>query len=247
MKTKLKVFKVFLGLILLGVLVGFSVQRNACRKVKAFNINIEHQNNNYFLNDSVVKDILDDPKQPILKTPIGNLDLFDLEKKINESPYIDTAELSKDLFGNLNLAIKQKEPITRVNTERDEFYITKDGKRMPLSNVYSAPVLMVAGNVKENEYQGLSEMVQFINEDNLLKNHIIGIQKVGQRSFNLIANNGNYIIELGTLNNFERKLNNLKLFYNQFLDIEELNIYKEISIKFVNQVVATKINENEQQ
>lgn len=247
MKTKLKVFKVFLGLVLLGVLVGFSVQRNACRKVKAFNINIEHQNNNYFLNDSVVKDILDDPKQPILKTPIGNLDLFELERKINESPYIDTAELSKDLYGNLNLAIKQKEPVARVNTERDEFYITKDGKRMPLSNVYSAPVLMVAGNVKENEYQGLSEMVQFINEDNLLKNHIIGIQKVGQRSFNLIANNGNYIIELGTLNNFERKLNNLKLFYNQFLDIEELNIYKEISIKFVNQVVATKINENEQQ
>lgn len=247
MKTKLKVFKVFLGLVLLGVLVGFSVQRNACRKVKAFNINIEHQNNNYFLNDSVVKDILDDPKQPILKTPIGNLDLFELERKINESPYIETAELSKDLYGNLNLAIKQKEPVARVNTERDEFYITKDGKRMPLSNVYSAPVLMVAGNVKENEYQGLSEMVQFINEDNLLKNHIIGIQKVGQRSFNLIANKGNYIIELGTLNNFERKLNNLKLFYNQFLDIEELNIYKEISIKFVNQVVATKINENEQQ
>ncbi|WP_395091023.1 cell division protein FtsQ/DivIB [Vaginella massiliensis] len=245
MKTKLKVLKAFLGLILLGVLVGFSVQRNACRKVKSFHINIAHQNNNYFLNDSVVKDILDDPKQPILKTPIGNLDLYKLEKKINASPYINSAQLSKDVYGNLNLEIEQKEPIARVNTARDEFYITRDGNRMPLSAVYSAPVMMIAGDVKENEYQGLSDLVQYINADNLLKNHIIAIQKVGQRSFNLIVNKGDYIIELGTLNNFDVKLKNLKLFYTQFLNLEELKIYKKISIKFVNQVVATKINENE--
>ncbi len=245
MKTKFKIVKVILGLILLGFLVGFSVRRNACRTVNAINIKIEHQNNNYFLNDSVIKDLLDDPNQSIMKTPIGNLDVYEMEKKVNESPYIDSVQVTKDLSGNVNLDIKQKEPIGRVNNAKDEYYITTDGERMPLSKVYSAPVMMIAGNVKKDEFQDLSDMIQFINGDNLLKNHIIGIQKVGQRSFNLIVNKGNYVIELGTLNNYERKLNNLKLFYNQYLNFVGLEKYKKISIKFINQVVATKINENE--
>lgn len=245
MITKINVIKVFLGLVILGVLVGFSVRKNACRKVESLKVVIEHQKNNYFLNDSIVKNILEEDGHSIMDTPIGNLDVYELEKKINESPYVDTAQVCKDIYGNIRVNIEQKEPIARVNTARDEFYITTDGKRMPISKVYSAPVIMVAGDVKEADYQGLSDLIQFINTDNLLKNHIIGIQKVGQRSFNLIVNKGNYYIELGTLNNFEKKLKNLKLFYDQYLGNVGLDYYKKISIKFINQVVATKTNENE--
>ena len=83
--------------------------------------------------------------------------------------------------------------------------------------------------------------------DDLLKNHIIAIQKVGQRSFNLIVNTGNYYIELGTLNNFEQKLHNLKLFYNQYIDFIGTEDYEKLSLKFVNQVVATKRIKNGEQ
>ena len=47
-------------------------------------------------------------------------------------------------------------------------------------------------------------------------------------------------IELGTLNNFEQKLHNLKLFYDQYIDYIGTGDYEKLSLKFVNQVVATK-------
>ena len=83
--------------------------------------------------------------------------------------------------------------------------------------------------------------------EDLLKTHIIAIQKVGQRSYNLIVNTGNYYIELGTLNNFEQKIHNLKLFYSQYIDFIGTEDYEKLSLKFVNQVVATKRIKNGKQ
>ena len=58
---------------------------------------------------------------------------------------------------------------------------------------------------------------------------------------------GNYYIELGTLNNFEQKLHNLKLFYNQYIDYIGTGDYEKLTLKFVNQVVATKRIKNGEQ
>jgi cell division protein FtsQ len=113
---------------------------------------------------------------------------------------------------------------------------------MPLSKLNSATVILVKGDVSENEYDELSKFIAIINEDKLLKNHIIGIEKVGKKSFNLIVNRGNFYIELGTLNNFEKKLKNLKLFYEQYIDFVGTEDYEKLSLKFMNQVVATKKN-----
>lgn len=118
---------------------------------------------------------------------------------------------------------------------------------MPLSKLSSANVILVSGDVKPNEYEELSKFVQALKADDLLKNHIIAVQKVGQRSYNLIVNTGNYYIELGTLNNFEQKLHNLKLFYNQYIDYIGTGDYEKLSLKFVNQVVATKRIKNGKQ
>lgn len=95
-------------------------------------------------------------------------------------------------------------PIARIKSNKGEFYLSSKGTKMPLSKLNSATVILVKGDVSENEYDELSKFIAIINEDKLLKNHIIGIEKVGKKSFNLIVNRGNFYIELGTLNNFEK-------------------------------------------
>ncbi|MGL5234597.1 MAG: cell division protein FtsQ/DivIB [Empedobacter falsenii] len=243
----MKIIKVIFGVALLIGLISFTVIKNASRTVKKIDVAFVQPVDNYFINDESIREIINKDGKDILKQSLREVDVKEIEQKVSESPFVDSVQVSKDINGHLRLDIKANSAVARIKTLKNEFYLTTKGGKMPLSKLNSADVILVSGDVKPNEYEDLSKFVQALKADDLLKNHIIAIQKVGQRSFNLIVNTGNYYIELGTLNNFEQKLHNLKLFYNQYIDFIGTEDYEKLSLKFVNQVVATKRIKNGKQ
>ncbi len=247
MKRKLKIIKVIFGVALLICLISFTVIKNASRTVNKIDVAFVQPVDNYFINDESIREIINKDGKDILKQSLREVNVKEIEQKVSESPFVDSVQVSKDINGHLRLDIKANSAVARIKTLKNEFYLTTKGGKMPLSKLNSADVILVSGDVKPNEYEDLSKFVQALKADDLLKNHIIAIQKVGQRSFNLIVNTGNYYIELGTLNNFEQKLHNLKLFYNQYIDFIGTEDYEKLSLKFVNQVVATKRIKNGEQ
>ncbi|HCC93173.1 MAG TPA: cell division protein FtsQ [Flavobacteriaceae bacterium] len=247
MKRKLKIIKVIFGVALLIGLISFTVIKNASRTVNKIDVAFVQPVDNYFINDESIREIINRDGKDILKQSLREVNVKEIEQKVSESPFVDSVQVSKDINGHLRLDIKANSAVARIKTLKNEFYLTTKGRKMPLSKLNSADVILVSGDVKPNEYEDLSKFVQALKADDLLKNHIIAIQKVGQRSFNLIVNTGNYYIELGTLNNFEQKLHNLKLFYNQYIDFIGTEDYEKLSLKFVNQVVATKRIKNGEQ
>ncbi len=240
MKRKLKIIKVIFGVALLIGLISFTVIKNASRTVNKIDVAFVQPVDNYFINDESIREIINKDGKNIMKQSLREVNVKEIEQIVSESPFVDSVQVSKDINGHLRLDIKANSAVARIKTLKNEFYLTTKGGKMPLSKLNSADVILVSGDVKPNEYEDLSKFVQALKADDLLKNHIIAIQKVGQRSFNLIVNTGNYYIELGTLNNFEQKLHNLKLFYNQYIDFIGTEDYEKLSLKFVNQVVATK-------
>ena len=247
MKRKLKIIKVIFGVALLICLISFTVIKNASRTVNKIDVAFVQPVDNYFINDESIREIINKDGKDILKQSLRDVNVKEIEQKVSESPFVDSVQVSKDINGHLRLDIKANSAVARIKTLKNEFYLTTKGGKMPLSKLNSADVILVSGDVKPNEYEDLSKFVQALKADDLLKNHIIAIQKVGQRSFNLIVNTGNYYIELGNLNNFEQKLHNLKLFYNQYIDFIGTEDYEKLSLKFVNQVVATKRIKNGEQ
>jgi cell division protein FtsQ len=229
-----------LGFIVLISLVSFSVIHNAARPVNNLEINFLAENPNYFLNEDIIKEIIKEESNDVMNLPLSEVDVKKIEDIIDENPYIDSVQVNKDVRGTIFFDIKTNVPIARLATPKGEFYLSTKGKKMPLSKLNSATVVLVSGDVKEDEYEELSNFIATINSDELLKNHIIGIEKVGKKSYNLIVNRGNFFIEFGTLNNYERKLKNLKLFYEQYIDFVGTEDYEKINLKFINQVVATK-------
>ncbi|MBQ0147573.1 MAG: cell division protein FtsQ [Flavobacteriaceae bacterium] len=239
MKRK-EIILMILGFIVLAFLVSFSIIQNATRPVKEVDVKFHASNSNYFLNDSIIKEIASKEDKDIMSLTLNELDIKKIEDKVAKSPYVDSVQVSKDVKGIIHFDIKTSIPIVRVNTPKGEFYLSEKGYKMPLSKLNAALVLLVSGDVQENEYEDLSKFVQTLQNDELFKNHIIGIEKIGKRSYNLIVNRGNFYIEFGTLNNFEKKLHNLKLFYDQYINFVGTDQYEKLSLKFVNQVVATK-------
>ncbi len=245
MKAKLTLLKAVIGVAILVFLLSFSAQRHADKGVKDIRIQIDHEAGTYFVNDSLVRTMLDGKQLKVSQTPLGNLNISEIEKTLDHNPFIKKSQDFQDLNGDMSVRIVQNQPIARVNTGTDEYYLTVEQAKIPLSNLYSAEVILVGGPIKKEDYKNLIELIQFISADKLLKKHIIAIRKQQPNSFILLVNKGDYVIEFGELKDFENKFEKLKLFYNQYLGKVGMNYYKKINLKFNNQIVATKRDSDE--
>lgn len=245
MKMKIKLVKLLFGVLLFIFLVSFSAKRHACKPVSDIQITIDHSSKNRFVNDELIRKILDGKALKVSSMPLGNLDIFKIEKTLNQNPFIKEAQVYKDVDGKLQVKIKQKMPIMRVNTGNEEYYLSDELTKIPLSNLYSAEVILAGGAIEKSDFEGLKMLLDFVSADKLLKKHIIAVKKEGPNSFILLVNKGDYIIEFGELNNFDEKFEKLKLFYDQYLSKVGMDYYSKINLKFNNQIVATKRKNDE--
>ncbi|WP_238784368.1 cell division protein FtsQ/DivIB [Blattabacterium cuenoti] len=220
-------------------LVYFSQKTHQKKFLKKFNIIIDPLSKNHFVNEEIIKNILFYKTKKIEKE-IGQLCILRMEKKLNNYPFIKKSEVFLSVDGTLNIKILQKEPILRIKNVNQEYYLTKDAENLELSSFYSSKVILAKGPFSKEEKKYLTNLVQFINSDELLKNQIISIKKNNKNSFILIPKIGNHHVILGNIKNFKNKLNKLKAFYKQYLNKIDINQYKSIDLQYKDQVVAKK-------
>ena len=245
MKTKWTLLKMILGILILGFLVSFSAIRHAGKTLKEVRIQIDNDSGLRFINDSLVSKIIDGKPLYVRTVNLGSLDVAKVEQTLDANPFVKKAQVHQEVDGGLNVKIEQEIPVLRINTGTDEYYLSEELAKIPLSNLYSSEVLLIGGSIGEDDYLSLRELSEYIKADKLLTKHIIAVKKQAPNSFILLVNKGDYIIEFGELENFEDKFKRLKLFYDQYLGDVGLDYYEKISLKFNNQIVATKRKSDE--
>lgn len=189
----------------------------------------------YFVDEKDIKDLV---KQFNPTKKIGDVKIPELEKKINEIPFVDSANVYMNLNGNLNVDIKQRIPIFRLNKNGKDFYVDEKGVEFPISRNFSYPCMLVMGDVDASEYQELGKLIEKIDKDDFSKKYFIGIKKE-KDNYNLLTSDGNYKVEIGDLENIDFKVKGFKTFVEKYLVYQNPNKYKKISVKYNNQIVTT--------
>jgi cell division protein FtsQ len=230
------------GFLLLGLVVflyGFTHQKHTARKV--YNITVEfEQGENLFMNYEMVNKLLIQKGKSVLNEAKTVIDLQKLEANVLSHSMVEKAAVFLTVDGVLKTKIKQRTPIARVMSNTNSYYIDKQATIMPLSENHSARVLLVSGNITENDIDEIYLLVTTILEDDFLKKQIIGVQKTKQHQYVLKTRIGEQNIELGTIENLNSKFKNLKSFFNKTMADETIDKYTSINLKFNNQVVCTK-------
>ena len=131
------------------------------------------------------------------------------------NPYIESATVFYTIDGVLKTIVKQRTPIARINNVDSSYYIDKHGFIVPLSDNYSARVLLITGNIDKDNLQEFTKFVNIILADDFLKKEIIGIHKTQNNEFVLSVRSGQYKIEFGFLEEINEKFKKLKDFYNK--------------------------------
>ena len=226
-------------LIGLSFLYGFSLQRNTQKKIVDISVNFEAGDNN-FLTHNMVNKLLIQNNETVKNKAKSILDLYSLENNILKNPYVEKAAVFYTVNGMLKTVVKQREPIARIVSKNSSYYIDKQGVKVPLSDVFSARVLLISGVKKDEEIKEILPFIKVILKDDFFKKEIVGIHKSAENEFVFSVRSGDYKIDFGNLEDIEVKFKKLKAFYNTTYKNKTIQNYKTITVKYHNQVVCTK-------
>lgn len=230
-----------LVLILLGLvsLYSFTLKRNGDRKLTKSEV-VFVKNDDQFITHEAVNKLLIENKSDAKTITKDRLDLNKLEKSINANDMIEKSEVFVGIDGVLKAVVKQKTPVVRVLGETGSFYIDYEGDEMPLSAIHAARVPLVSGDITKINSKKMRDLFRFIHDDDFLKKNIIGIEILPSGSLIMMSRDYNYHIEFGKTMNVEKKFNNYKAFFQKAVQDSSITKYKNINLKFTQQVVCTK-------
>jgi len=171
-----------------------------------------------------------------------------IEKEIEKHQAILKAEVFKVIAkdstsykGILGVRVKHREPVLRIMSSSGTYYLDKTGVQVPVSSSYTADVLVASGYFTEDyAKEQLLPFVLFLEENLFWKAQIEQIHVEENGNIVVTPLVGDHLIELGSLEDYQEKLRNMKAFYEQVLVHNNWEKYGKISVKYKNQVIAKK-------
>lgn len=224
-------------------------QRVLCKKIE---ININRDDENYFINKQDVYKILYSAGDSLIGTRIERIPVSLLERLIRMNKYVEDADVFIDIKGRLQVNIEQRKPMLRImNSTNQSFYIDEKGGKMPLSSLYTANVLIANGNIAEH-YDGKNDSISsvllrslfyltnVIRHDKFWDAQVEQIYIEPNQDIVLIPRVGDHKIIFGDTSNAIEKFENLLVFYQKALPKVGWQTYHTINVKFKGQLVCSR-------
>ncbi len=238
------------GLIVSLAFVNKKEKEITCSKI---DVEIEPKNELLFVDrETVIKTIRHDgDEKSIIGANMNSLHYPNLEKTLLHNKMIEKAKVFTDMNGVLYINLIQREPILRViKPDGTGFYIDRKGLKMPLSERFTARVMVATGNIFES-YSGrdslqslvcneLFKIATYVDKDAFWKAQIEQIFVNAESDLVLIPKIGEHQIVFGTTDNMEDKFARLMLFYKEGLSQMGWNKYSSINLSYDGQIVCVK-------
>ncbi|MCF0236707.1 MAG: cell division protein FtsQ [Bacteroidaceae bacterium] len=172
---------------------------------------------------------------------IKDIKQIDIEQRLSADPFIKKALCTVTPGENVQIFVAQRLPLLRIMAENgDDYYIDDKGYRMAARG-YEADLAVVTGHVTEQfAKKHLTHFGLLLRDDPFWNAQIAQIHVQPNSDLDLAVRVGNQIVHLGKAENIERKLRNLRAFYDKVLPNVGWHKYKEISVAYENQVIGIK-------
>ncbi|MDN3724329.1 cell division protein FtsQ/DivIB [Aequorivita sp. SDUM287046] len=222
---------------LLAFLFSFTKKRNDARKITKLNVEFLDENSPFITYNTVNK-LLIQKHDDVTSIGKETLVLKKMEQRLLENPMVRGAQVYVSIDGALGAKIEQRKPVGRVSATPD-YYLDADGKKMPLSDVYSARVPIITG-VSKNNFKEVTSLLLKIEEDEFMKSSVIGLHRKADGNIALELRTMDFQVLFGQPENIDKKFQNFKAFYKKTKQDSTLYAYNKVNLKFENQVIATK-------
>ncbi|MBU0488805.1 MAG: hypothetical protein KKA07_10745 [Bacteroidetes bacterium] len=264
MKRTIKIIALILSLIGVIVLLSFVDRSSDHKEVHEVKIKIDSAGGNRFVTENIIWQKIVSMGDSLKGIPFGEIDFPRIEKVLTNIPSVENAEVFAYITGDVKIDVKQRHPIVRVhNNFGERFYIDGNGRMMDLSDNYTAPVVIALGNINEHfvanrildasasdtiiEKSKLTQiyiLARFLEENPFWEAQTDQILVNSDGELELYPRVGGHTILLGDVSDLEEKFYRLMVFYKKGLSMVGWDKYRLINLKFRNQIVCTKTNNN---
>lgn len=210
-----------------------------------------------FVNKNSLLELIYKAVPNILGYRIDSINIAVIDAELKKNPFIKTADIYKTVSGKLMIDVTQRVPILHVIKDSgNDFYIADDGVIFPVTDRYSAHTIVATGYIPDkfdfskNHISDISvaspisnslyKLAKLIVEDDFWNNQVVQIYVNVENEFELVPMVGNQILSLGDISDYDKKMYYLKSFYFSGIKKTDWNAYKEISVKYKNQIVCRR-------
>lgn len=242
--------KIGAAVVVVLAFIAFTERRQGDIAVKDITIKIENVEENHFLEEEDIVDLMALNQEGVKGTTLDKVNLKDIEKKIKMNPFIKDAQLYSDLKGNLVVKAEVRRPIARiVRNDGPDGYIAEDGTVMPVSDKFTSRVVLISGgyvrqllkqsNVAEMESGvQLMELIKTIRDDEFWNAQIAQLDIDSKANITMFSQVGDERIEFGQPDNQEIKFRKLMIFYKEILPRMGWNKYSRVNLMYEGQIIA---------
>ncbi|MCC5918792.1 MAG: hypothetical protein JJU02_15840 [Cryomorphaceae bacterium] len=171
-----------------------------------------------------------------IRTKETNIGL--LEEILDDFPHIRKSEVFSSLAKELHAHVRVRVPIARVFENKRSFYLDENGAEMPLSEHYTAPVILVTGKYQTWERRNLVDLIERLSADSFFADNISGIDVSENGICTLLPKTHRFNVVLGSEGNIEERLLKLKAFWMFGLHREKVEQLAKIDLRFNQQVIC---------
>lgn len=245
------------GIVLLFVFANNKQEQVICPE---FVVELNYGSGDALVSRYYIRQLITESKIRVKGQPLGSIPLDKIHSVIAASPFVKDVNVSMDVNGLVRANVNQREPIVRIIDESGkQFYLDRDGYRIPLSHEYPARVVVASGKISsgtkdnnnqkagQSEYKNLSPDLQkiyktasFLQLDEFAKALTEQIYLDNYGEIELIPKIGDYTILIGDTSLLKEKFEKLKAFYSagntKLLSAE----YKTVNLKYRDQIVCKK-------
>lgn len=236
----------------------FANQKQHEVECPSFEINIEYNNAPQLIDKTTIRNLITEHKIRIKGQSIDEIPVTKVQKLLNRNPYVKKATVSVAVNGVVRANILQRDPLVRIiDNNNNQCMLDTDGAIMPINPYFPVRLVVASGNIESirllsalsdekvnktlpAEINNIRIIADRLKQDTLTSALIEQIYLNDKKEFELIPKIGDQTIILGDTVLLEEKLTKLKVFYREGMKNLAWNNYKEINLKYKNQVVCSK-------
>ena len=231
-------------LVLLGYLVlsTLYLKGNTTDKVcENFKVLVKDSLDKQFIQTADIEQLLKRVKLHPIGKPPSDINTMEMEEAISTNKLVKSVEVYVTQSGSIIASIHQRNPVLRIISHGDgSYYIDSERQQMPTSQYYTVYLPLATGYITEEFAQNeLYDFVMYISNSSQWDPWIEQIVVDQHQKIQIVPRAGDFKVTLGSLNDYEEKLDKLKLFIDKGLNVVGWNRYLEVNLEYSNQVVCT--------
>lgn len=232
----------FVFFVYLIIVTTFVANKLDVMKCNRLTVSVKNKEFGVFVDDSYIKNVVNSKFPSLIGSKISEIDKSKIESILSKHSLLKSTCVYNDLNGSLHIEVEQRYPLFRVIGDNDRFYVDNLGVIMDMPYYTPVRVPVVTGKVSKTFASDVFlPFMLWVDKNDYWKSFIEQIFINDKEEITLIPNLGDFKVIMGKYDNsFVKKLDKLKVFMTWGKNLDVWNKYKEINLKFENQIVCVK-------